>query len=86
MTLRIVVLQPARLDMLEHAAYLSRDNPRPGERLYKAVDAMIGLLSTMPEMGVTRDFDNPGLAGIRMFPVRGFDRYLCLLPALWQRG
>jgi toxin ParE1/3/4 len=30
----------------------------------------------MPEMGVTRDFDSPRLAGIRMFPVRGFDKYL----------
>jgi hypothetical protein len=60
--------------MLEQARYLSGDTPRTGQRPCKAVDATFGLLSTMPEMGVTRDFDNPGLAGIRMCQARGFDK------------
>jgi toxin ParE1/3/4 len=34
------------------------------------------LLSTMPDMGSTRDYHHPRLSHLRMFPIKKFENFL----------
>ena len=41
-----------------------------------AAEASFERLGTMPALGVTREYRDPVLAGIRMWRIAGFDNYL----------
>ena len=72
---RRVTRQPrARRDIVEQADFIGRDNPEAAERFLEAVERAERLLGDMPDMGAPRSF--PGLSGIRMWRVRGFERHL----------
>ncbi len=43
---------------------------------FEAVEITCALLSTMPGIGIARDFRNPRFADLRMFPVKKFENYL----------
>ena len=45
-------------------------------RLLDATQEAFQALVQMPEMGVRRDFRNPALEGLRMWPIKGFQHYL----------
>jgi plasmid stabilization system protein ParE len=73
---RIFISKRAELDIEEITLYLALDNPIAESKFRKALEATYELLSTMPDMGATRDFRNPRFAGLRMFPVNKFQNYL----------
>ncbi len=66
----------ARRDLVDHALYISEENLDAAERFLDAAEETFTLLTTQPEMGSPREFKNPRLAGLRMWPVKGFHRYL----------
>jgi toxin ParE1/3/4 len=65
----------ARRDLDEAADYLARENRELGRRFYAAARHSFRQLASMPRMGPP-DFDNPAMAGVRLWRVRGFDSYL----------
>ena len=75
----------AQRDLLEHFVALGE---RAGEatalRFFQAAEATFAELAAMPGMGHTEDFDNPRLAGMRRWRVRGFDNYLIFYQPLAQ--
>ena len=77
MTLPRIHRRPqARRDLVDHAVYISENNLDAAERFLDAAEETFTLLTTHPAMGSPRDFDNPKLAGLRMWPVKNFQRYL----------
>ena len=73
---RIFISKKAEQDTEEIALYLALENPNASAMFREALEATYTLLSTMPKIGSTRDFHNPRLSGLRMFPVKGFENYL----------
>ena len=66
----------AEVDLLDHVDYIANDNPAVALRFVEAVEKAFERLAEMPTMGRVREFNNPRLAGIRMWPVPGFAKYL----------
>jgi toxin ParE1/3/4 len=66
----------AKLDLIELGSYIAEDNPDAAERFLQAAEASFRQLANMPEMGSPRQFKNPSLAGLRMWPVKGFRNHL----------
>ena len=67
----------AEQDLFEHEEYLATTaSPEIAGRFLDAFEAAVELLSAHPEMGPSREYRRPELAGQRMFPVRGFEKYL----------
>ena len=66
----------AKLDLIAHALYIAEDNPDAAERFLDAAEASFEQLANMPKMGSPRQFKNPSLAGLRMWPVKGFRKHL----------
>jgi toxin ParE1/3/4 len=73
---RVVRAGLAEVDLLEHLDYIADDNPDAASRFIQAVEKALERLSEMPEIGAVREFDNPRLAGVRLWPVPKFSRYL----------
>jgi toxin ParE1/3/4 len=69
----------AKLDLIECAVYLG-DNagPERAERFLAAVEDTLSRVLHTPEMASLRTFDNPRLAGMRQWAVKGFSSYLLL--------
>lgn len=73
---RVVRTGLAETDLLEHIDYLANDNVNAASRLIEAVEIAFERLSQMPEIGSIREFSNPRLSCVRMWPVPKFPRYL----------
>ena len=56
--------------------YLTTAGSEVAERFLAAVEAAAGRLLETPGIGVKRSFRHPSLQGLRMHPVRGFERHL----------
>lgn len=76
MSLRIVKHRKVKRDALQIFAYIGEDNFDAARRFLQALDADFKRLSDMPGMGAHREFNHPGLAGIRSWPVSRFTSYL----------
>jgi toxin ParE1/3/4 len=66
----------AEVDLLDHLDYIADDNPDAALRFVEAVEKACERLAEMPNIGRVRQFNNPRLTGIRMWPVPGFSRHL----------
>jgi toxin ParE1/3/4 len=77
-TRRVVRKPRARRDLLEHFVYIGENaSVEDAERFLGAAEAAFEQLAKRSAMGVRRDYyHKPGLAGIRMWPISGFDKYL----------
>ncbi|MDQ3564017.1 MAG: type II toxin-antitoxin system RelE/ParE family toxin [Pseudomonadota bacterium] len=74
---RTVTFRPqAREDVIEIAAYLRSENPRIADAFQEAVETACRLLARLPEIGSAREFGDPRLSGLRMWPIKHFERYL----------
>jgi len=74
---RVVRRRPqARIDLAECAIFISRENPKAGERFLNAAQATFQTLLAMPEMGSACRFSNPKLQSIRRWAIKGFPKYL----------
>jgi toxin ParE1/3/4 len=76
MSHRIIRLRQAREDLIETALYLDEHSPDAAWRFHAAVEETLAAIAAMPGIGAGCAFRHPGLGGIRMLPVRGFDHHL----------
>jgi toxin ParE1/3/4 len=76
-TRRVVRKPRARRDLLEHFVYIGENaSVEEAERFLRAADAAFEQLAKRPAMGARRDYRNPRLTGLRMWPISGFEKYL----------
>jgi toxin ParE1/3/4 len=76
-TRRVVRKPRARRDLLEHLVYIGENaSVEDAERFLSAAEATFEHLAKRPAIGVRRDYHKPALAGLRMWPISGFDKYL----------
>ncbi|HEY7118672.1 MAG TPA: type II toxin-antitoxin system RelE/ParE family toxin, partial [Tepidisphaeraceae bacterium] len=78
---RLVVHDRAKADLDEAADYIARDNVDAALRLYQAARDAFKLLADFPRLGPEFPTNNPAVAGLRIWPIKGFRNYLvCYLP------
>ncbi|MGA2672842.1 MAG: type II toxin-antitoxin system RelE/ParE family toxin [Terracidiphilus sp.] len=72
--MNVYVRTSAREDILRQYSYYSieKDAARVAERFLEAVQSAIEMLCRMPRAGAPKMLENPALAGLRSWPVRGF--------------
>lgn len=74
---REVVLRPqARQDLIDLAYFFAETDLDVSDRFLSAVENALQRLAEMPEIGSPKAFGNSALAGLRMWPVPGFQRNL----------
>jgi toxin ParE1/3/4 len=67
----------ARLDLVDIFRYHAREaGLRVAERFFDQAEATFTLLAGMPGMGARYEHEHPALAGLRVFPVSRFKKYL----------
>lgn len=76
MTTRLFYSPVARRDVIEIADYLVDIDPDLPLKFLDALEATADLLKDNPNIGVGRDYNNPLLTDMQMFPISGFDKYL----------
>ena len=73
---RIVRKPKAKRDIVDIASFIALDSAPAAERFVEAVEVTLQALARMPRMGAARTFRRPSLAGLRMWSIKGFERYL----------
>src|SRR5690242_1021016 len=68
--------EEAQTDLYNHATYIARDNLPAAERFLEAAEEAFERLAEMPGMGSVREYKDPALSGMRMWPIPGFTNYL----------
>jgi toxin ParE1/3/4 len=76
MSREIIVHDEARIEVIEYTYRIAEDSLRVSDCFVEAVNAAYGRLADMPGIGVSREYSNPRLKGMRMWPVPGFEKYL----------
>ena len=62
--------------IIEQAEYIGQDSPDAAERFMDATEETFRDLDEMPGMGHPHESPNPRLAGVRVWPVKGFRNHL----------
>lgn len=74
---RVAVRPAAGRDLDEQAEYLAAHRDlEMGLRFYHAAEKTFQLLASQPKMGSLTEYRSPFLAGVRMFPLKGFPKHL----------
>jgi len=76
MTPRIARKPQAKRDVIQIASFIAEDSLDASDRFLESVEAAFLALARRPLMGPSRAFRDPQLAGIRMWPVKDFGKYL----------
>ena len=77
MPLEIIQSEEALEDVIKEARYLAKKGGIDlSDRFLEATKTGFKQLAEMPGMGALRDYGNPALVGMRMWPVPGFRNYL----------
>lgn len=76
MSLTLFTRFQAKSDIVEMADHIAQDSLESAEAFIAAVEATLLLLAEMPGVGATREYQDPALFGLRIWPVQGFGRYL----------
>ena len=76
MTRKVIRREKAKSDIIELADYIAQDSLQAAEQFISAVETAFRFLSQTPAAGALRDYLNPSLTGLRMWPVRGFAKHL----------
>ena len=67
----------ARRDVVDQALYLDDEaDAATAERFLGALERTLRSLLDFPDMGSPRLFQHPKLKGVRVMPIRGFERHL----------
>lgn len=66
----------AQEDVDAIAHYIAGDNPEAVERFFAALDDLCELLMHASDIGSTRIFQSPLLLGMRIIPLKKFEKYL----------
>jgi toxin ParE1/3/4 len=73
---RIVKRRAVLSDMEEIQVYLGRNSLKAADRFSIAAENAFAELAAMPELGGRCESDQPALAGLRVWPIPGFGKYL----------
>lgn len=76
MTCKLVKRERAKRDLIELATAIAQDNLEAAERFLDAAEAAFRFLARTPGAGATREYLNPALKGLRMWPIQGFEKHL----------
>ena len=76
MSPQIIRHPQSRRDVDDAAVFLAEESSAIAFRFLEAVEQTLRGLVKMPEMGALRHYQKPELEGLRMMPVRGFEKYL----------
>jgi plasmid stabilization system protein ParE len=57
--LEVIYLRKAQEDIDDITYYIAQDNLAAAMAFFEAVESTCAMLSTMPDMGSTRDYHNP---------------------------
>ena len=76
MTRRILIERAAELDIAEITIALRERQPASATKFVKAARTAFRLLATQPEMGRRYQTTHPLLQNLRVWQVKGFERYL----------
>ena len=63
-------------DLVEQADYIAQHSLEAAERFVDAAEATFEILARTPEIGGVCQFRSPQAAGLRVWPVRGFQKHL----------
>lgn len=74
--LGIVFQRQAQKDVDAIAHYIAGDNPEAAERFFTVLDDLCKLLTQTPDIGSARIFQNNLLLGLRILPLKKFEKYL----------
>ena len=73
----IVDIAPtAAEDLLEIHAFIAKDRPNAADRFLQATHRGFEMLADMPGIGRERITSDPGLRGLRSWPIRGFRNFI----------
>lgn len=73
---RLALKPQADRDINNQFEYIAKDNLEAAIRFYEAAFSTFDVLLTNPNIGPARDFENPQLKDIRIWLVKGFEKYL----------
>jgi toxin ParE1/3/4 len=73
---RIVKTLEAENDLVSHFVFIGRQSVRNADRFLRAADQACQTLATMPSLGSPCDSSRPALAGLRIWSIRKFPKYL----------
>jgi toxin ParE1/3/4 len=74
---RVLKRAPALRDLTDHFVFLGENaSVEVARRFIQSTNSAFEELAQMPEMGASRTFRTPRFASVRMWPVRGFERFL----------
>jgi len=76
MSRKIIVHREARSDVIDIAYFIAEDSLDAASRFATALDAAYRRLAFLPSIGAIREYNNPSLAGMRMWPLPEFPKYL----------
>lgn len=76
MTRRILIRPLASQDLDDLFDYIAQNNPDAALRFFDATRQTIARLAQTPGLGSSYRVNNPRLAGLRKWGVKGFERYL----------
>ncbi len=65
-------------DLVEISSYIARDDARAAWRFLEAAERCFELVAKFSHLGTPTRFTNTRLAGARLFPVRGFSKYVVI--------
>lgn len=81
MSLRVVVRPSAETDLLESAMFIAEDDPAAAQRFLDEAEKAFARVAEFPEIGSPRTASDPSLAGLRLWPVPGFEKSrICYIP------
>ena len=72
----VVFQREAQDDVEAIAHYIAGDNPEAAERFFTALDDLCALLMSTPDIGSRRIFQSSRLYGLRILPLKKFEKYL----------
>ncbi len=77
MSKRIVQFHRKALEDIEEIAYfIAEDSPQAAQAFHEMLEQTCALIAEMPDIGIARNFENPLLRDIRLWPLKRFEKYL----------
>ena len=76
MTRKILITAKASQDIDKLFEYLAQKDSKTAFRFFDATRQTIAKLATIPGKGSLFEIDNPRLAGLRKWAVKGFEKHL----------
>ena len=74
---RVLKRAQAARDLTDHFVFLAENaSVEVARRFLQSAQSAFGELAEMPQIGASRTFQNPRFAAVKMWPIRGFERFL----------